>query len=107
VPVELELDLPDERLPRAVEAAAYFAAAEALTNVDRYADASEAQVCVAVSEGQLEVTVRDDGVGGAELGAGSGLQGLRDRVSALNGTLALDSRPGDGTRVIARLPVTS
>jgi PAS domain S-box-containing protein len=107
VPVELELELPVERLPRAVEAAAYFAAAEALTNVDRYADASEAQVCVAVAGGQLEVTVRDDGVGGAELGAGSGLQGLRDRVSALNGTLTVDSRPGDGTRVMARLPVTS
>jgi len=106
VPVELELDLPGERLPRAVEAAAYFAVAEALTNVDRYAQAGEAQVSVAVADGELEVTVGDDGVGGAALGAGSGLQGLRDRLAALDGTLAVESRAGEGTQVRARLPVT-
>src|SRR4051794_26546902 len=105
VPVELEIDLPGERLPTAVEAAAYFAASEALTNVERYAAASEAEVRVVQADGQLDVTIRDDGVGGAALGAGSGLEGLRDRVAALNGTLAIESVPGNGTQVRARLPV--
>ena len=104
VPVDLTTALPDERLPVGVEAAAYFAVSEALTNVARYAAASHAWVSVEAREGQLEVTIRDDGVGGADLGSGSGLQGLRDRVSALNGTLEIDSPPGSGTLLRARLP---
>jgi PAS domain S-box-containing protein len=104
VPVELATELPGERLPMAVEAAAYFVASEALTNVARYADASQAWVGVEERAGELEVTIRDDGCGGAELGAGSGLQGLRDRVSAMYGTLEIDSPPGAGTTVCARLP---
>ncbi len=104
VPVELATELPGERLPMAVEAAAYFVASEALTNVARYADASQAWVGVEERAGELEVTIRDDGCGGAELGAGSGLQGLRDRVSAMNGTLEIESPPGAGTTVCARLP---
>jgi PAS domain S-box-containing protein len=104
VPVELATELPGERLPMAVEAAAYFVASEALTNVARYAAASQAWVGVEERAGELEVTIRDDGCGGAELGAGSGLQGLRDRVSAMNGTLEIDSPPGAGTTVCARLP---
>jgi signal transduction histidine kinase len=104
VPVELATELPGERLPMAVEAAAYFVASEALTNVARYADANQAWVGVEERAGELEVTIRDDGCGGAELGAGSGLQGLRDRVSAMNGTLHIDSPPGAGTTVCARLP---
>src|SRR5215218_9170634 len=103
VPVELAAALPG-RLPMAVEAAAYFVASEALTNVARYADASQAWVGVEERAGELEVTIRDDGRGGAELGAGSGLQGLRDRVSAMNGTLEIESPPGAGTTVCARLP---
>src|SRR5829696_6331790 len=105
VPVELEMALPAERLPAGVEAAAYFAVSEALTNVARYAGASEARVRVAQDDGHLDVTVRDDGVGGAALGAGSGLEGLRDRLAALNGTLAIESVPGSGTRLHARLPL--
>src|SRR3954467_6956307 len=105
VPVEMEIAVPAERLPMPVEAAAYFAVSEALTNVARYAGASEARVRVAQVGEELEVSVRDDGVGGAALGAGSGLEGLRDRVAALNGTLAIESVPGNGTRVRARLPV--
>ena len=105
VPVELTTELPQEGLPMGVEAAAYFVVSEALTNVARYAEASHAWVSVMESEGQVEVAIRDDGVGGAELGAGSGLQGLRDRVAALNGTLEIDSPPGAGTRLQARLPV--
>ena len=103
VPVELATELPG-RLPMAVEAAAYFVASEALTNVARYAGASQAWVRVGERGGELEVTIRDDGCGGAALGAGSGLQGLRDRVSAMNGTLEIESPPGAGTTVCARLP---
>jgi signal transduction histidine kinase len=106
VPVELETALPDERLPMAVEAAAYFAVSEALTNVARYAEASQASVSVAKHDGHLDVTVDDDGVGGATLGAGSGLEGLRDRLAALNGTLDIESAPGEGTQLRARLPCT-
>ena len=104
VPVELDVALPEERLPMAIEAAAYFAVSEALTNVARYAKAS--QVCVSVEErdGHLIVTVRDDGVGGADPSAGSGLQGLRDRLAALDGSLEIDSLPGTGTQLRARLP---
>src|SRR4051812_41354434 len=105
VPVEMQIDVPPGRLPMAVEAAAYFAVSEALTNVARYAGASEARVSVVQADGQLDVTIRDDGVGGAALGAGSGLEGLRDRVAALNGTLAIESVPGNGTQVRARLPL--
>ena len=105
VPVEMEIDIPAERLPMAVEAAAYFAVSEALTNVARYAGASEARVRVAQVGEELEVSVRDDGMGGAALGAGSGLEGLRDRLAALNGTLAIESVPGRGTRLDARLPL--
>jgi PAS domain S-box-containing protein len=105
VPVELETALPEERLPMAVEAAAYFAVTEALTNVARYAQASRAHVRVEECDGKLDVAVVDDGVGGADPGAGSGLQGLRDRLAALSGTLEVDSRPGHGTQLRAQLPV--
>ncbi|HYH90085.1 MAG TPA: PAS domain-containing protein [Solirubrobacteraceae bacterium] len=104
VPVELETALPEERLPMAVEAGAYFVVSEALTNVDRYAEASRATVRVEERDGHLDVSVEDDGIGGADAAAGSGLQGLRDRLAALNGTLEIDSPPGHGTRLHARLP---
>ena len=104
VPVELDTDLPADPLPMAVEAAAYFAVSEALTNVARYAEASHASVRVALGEGSLDVRVRDDGIGGATPGSGSGLQGLRDRLAALDGTLEIDSPPGHGTTLRARLP---
>ena len=87
-----------------VEAAAYFAVSEALTNVARYAEASHASVRVALAEGSLDVIVQDDGVGGATPGSGTGLQGLRDRLAALDGTLEIDSPPGGGTTLRARLP---
>ena len=96
--------LPGERLPISIEAAAYFTVCEALTNVAKYAGASRAWVNVECRDGQLDVEVGDDGVGGADVGAGSGLQGLRDRIEAVNGTLDIDSRPGAGTVVTARLP---
>ena len=103
VPVEV-IDVPADRLPPATEATAYFTVAEALTNVAKYANASHATVRMAREDGVLEVEVRDDGVGGAQATAGSGLSGLADRVGAADGTLTVISPPGDGTVVRAELP---
>jgi signal transduction histidine kinase len=104
VPVRLTA-VPDERLPPAIETAAYYVVAEALTNVVKYAGASEATVAVKRDNGAAVVEVRDDGVGGADPGRGSGLQGLADRVAALDGSLVLDSPAGSGTRLRAEIPV--
>ena len=103
VPVTIEAD-GGERLPRAVEVAAYFVVSEALTNVAKYAGATEATVAVHRVNGRLTVEVGDDGVGGADVARGSGLRGLADRVAALDGTLTLDSPPGAGTRVHVEIP---
>jgi PAS domain S-box-containing protein len=105
VPVDLHVELPAARLPIAIEAAAYFTVCEALTNVAKYAQATHAWVTVERRDGQLHVEVGDDGTGGASLNSGSGLQGLRDRIAAANGTLEIDSRPAAGTILRARLPV--
>jgi signal transduction histidine kinase len=106
VPVELAA-LPQERLPPAVEAAAYFVVAESLTNVAKYARASHAQVRVERRDGAAYVEVRDDGAGGADLASGSGLRGLADRLAALDGRLRVDSPPGRGTLVRAEVPCAS
>lgn len=103
LPVELEAT-PAERLPHPVEAASYFVVAEALTNVARYARATHATVNVTRANGQVLVEVSDDGVGGADPASGSGLRGLLDRVSALGGTLEVESPPGSGTTVRATIP---
>ena len=103
-PVEV-VDPPGERFPAAVEATAYFTVAEALTNVAKYAQASHAVVRVACEDGDLVVEVRDDGVGGAAIGKGSGLSGLADRVGASDGTLSVESAAGAGTCVRAVLPL--
>jgi PAS domain S-box-containing protein len=105
VPVELRAEL-SERLAMRIEAAAYFTVAEALTNVAKYACANRAWVDVDQRDGYLRVEVGDDGAGGADPHPGSGLQGLRDRVAAVNGTLSIDSRPGAGTILRARLPIS-
>jgi len=94
----------DRRLDPAVEAAAYFLVAEALTNVSRYAHASSARVDVARDGEEIVVLVADDGVGGVDLDAGSGLRGLQDRLATVGGTLSIDSPPGAGTRLLARIP---
>jgi signal transduction histidine kinase len=99
------VEVPGDRLPEPVEAAAYFVIAEALTNVAKYANANAATVAVRRVNGHAEVEVRDDGVGGADPGRGSGLRGLADRVGALDGSLALDSPPGSGTTLRAEIPV--
>ena len=104
VPVEV-VAAPSERLPDQVEAAAYFVVSECLANIGKHAQASAATVSVTPQNGQLLVAVADDGVGGAALHGGSGLQGLEDRVGALSGTLAVESQPGHGTRVLATIPL--
>jgi signal transduction histidine kinase len=104
VPVELA-GTPRERLPPAVEAAAYFVIAEALTNVVKYANASQARVEVSRGNGHAIVEVADDGCGGADPDRGSGLRGLADRISALDGTLELRSPQGAGTLLRAEIPV--
>jgi signal transduction histidine kinase len=102
-PVEV-VESPDERLPDQVEAAAYFVVSECLANVDKHAEASSASVAVVARDGTLTVRVSDDGNGGAGLD-GSGLLGLRDRVGALRGTLAVQSPPRQGTLVTASIPL--
>jgi signal transduction histidine kinase len=97
--------VPERRLPPPVEAAAYFVVAEALTNVAKYAQAESARVDLAVEHGMLRAVVSDDGRGGADPMAGTGLRGLRDRVDALDGTLDVHSPPGEGTRLTAELPL--
>jgi signal transduction histidine kinase len=103
VPVELA-ELPEERLPEAVELAAYFVVAEALTNVAKYANASHATVEVARENGRLVVEVADDGVGGADPDNGTGLRGLADRIAVLEGRLEIDSERGRGTTIRAQIP---
>jgi signal transduction histidine kinase len=104
VPVDCRVRL-DQRLPERIEAAAYFTVAEAITNVGKYANATRAEVSVHLEGDELFVRVSDDGVGGADLGRGTGLRGLEDRLAAVGGTLILDSPAGGGTRLIAALPV--
>jgi PAS domain S-box-containing protein len=104
-PLRVELEIPDERYPTPVESAAYFVAAEALTNVAKYAHASWARITVTRTPPGVRLVVEDDGVGGAQRAAGGGLAGLGDRLAALDGDLAVDSPPGGGTRIRAEIPL--
>jgi signal transduction histidine kinase len=103
LPVSLD-EMPVERLPAPVEAAAYFVVAEALTNVTKYAKASQADVRIARNGGYAVIEVHDDGVGGADPATGTGLRGLADRLAALDGRLEVHSPPGEGTTVRAEVP---
>jgi PAS domain S-box-containing protein len=102
-PVDVEVAL-DDRLPAPVEAAAYYVVSEALTNVTKYADASDVRVHVFRDDGRAHVEVRDDGCGGAQEDNGTGLRGLADRVEALGGALWINSPPGEGTTLLAEIP---
>ena len=104
VPVQLQVGM-EERLPERVEVTAYYVVAEALTNVAKHADASVVQVDVDRDDGLVRLDIRDDGVGGADPGRGSGLVGLKDRVAATGGILRVESRPGQGTSLLAELPI--
>jgi signal transduction histidine kinase len=104
-PLPVELNKEDhERLPEAIELAAYFVVAEALTNVAKYAGATHAKVNVARDNGRLVVEVADDGVGGADPAGGTGLRGLADRLAVIEGRLEVHSPPGRGTTIRARIP---
>jgi signal transduction histidine kinase len=103
LPVEVG-EMPDGRLPEPVEAAAYYVVAESLTNVVRYAEASRAQVDISQTGGIVRIRIADDGVGGADPSQGSGLNGLADRIAALDGSLALNSPMGGGTVVEVVIP---
>jgi signal transduction histidine kinase len=103
VRVNVDLD-GSERLPTQVEAAAYYLVAESLTNVAKYADASAVAVRIRRENGSAIVEIVDDGVGGADPERGSGLRGLIDRIEALDGTLLVQSTPGEGTRLRASIP---
>ncbi len=105
-PLDVTYDVAlTERLPAPVEAAAYFVIAEGLTNVVRYAETRRASVAVRRVNGEVEVVVADDGVGGASIDGGTGLRGLIDRLAVLDGSLELESAPGAGTRLQARIPI--
>jgi signal transduction histidine kinase len=104
VPVEVT-GSPRERLPDEVEAAVYFVVSECLANVGKHAQASVATVSVRVEGNALVVEVSDDGAGGADAENGSGIQGLRDRVGSLGGRLGIESPAGNGTRVVATIPL--
>jgi signal transduction histidine kinase len=104
-PFPVELEAPDERFPSAVEVAVYFMVSEALTNAAKYAATGAVRVTVTRRRDRLVAEVADDGSGGADPAAGSGLRGLRDRVDALGGRLAIGSPRGRGTVVRAELPL--
>jgi signal transduction histidine kinase len=104
VPVDVS-GVPEEPLPRPVEAAVYFVTAEALTNVAKYARAEGASVNLAVDDGSVLLQITDDGVGGADTSGGTGLSGLCDRVEALDGTIDIESPPGGGTAVRVQIPL--
>lgn len=103
VPVAVAADLPG-RLPAPVESAAYFAVAEVLTNVAKHADATSARVRLGYADGRLQLTVSDDGRGGAAVTPDGGLRGMQRRLGALDGTLDVTSPPGGPTVVIMEIP---
>ena len=106
-PVWIEFDeLPADRADATVEATAYYVVLEAVTNAQRHANASRIRIGVAARPPMLHVTVEDDGVGGAVINGGSGLQGLVDRVEAVGGTFGLQTAPWGGTRVEASIPMS-
>jgi PAS domain S-box-containing protein len=104
LPVDVECTVA-ERLPPAVEIAAYYVVSEALTNMARHARATRGSVRLSCAGGGLWVQVTDDGVGGADPGGGSGLHGLRDRIDALDGSIEVSSTPGRGTTISVRIPI--
>ena len=104
VPVELHAAV-DGELPEPVEVASYYLVSEALTNAAKHARASVLQVDAETDDGVVRLSVTDNGVGGADPEAGSGLVGLRDRVEALGGDLRISSAPGHGTAVRATIPI--
>jgi signal transduction histidine kinase len=105
-PIPVELDIRVEpRLPERVEVAAYYVTSEALTNAAKHAQASTVRVHLQRRDSRLDLSISDNGVGGADPGRGSGLIGLADRVAALGGTISVVSPAGEGTSLRVRVPV--
>jgi signal transduction histidine kinase len=104
IPVELEYRAQNRTRER-IEVAAYYVVSEALTNTTKHARASYAQVTVEQRDAMLCLSIRDDGIGGADPAGGTGLIGMRDRVQALDGSIEINSRPGDGTAIVVELPL--
>jgi signal transduction histidine kinase len=104
IPVDLDVTT-DARFPEPIEVAAYYVASEALANATKHAQASRVEVSLAPRNGRALLSIRDDGVGGADPARGSGLVGLTDRVEALGGSIRVRSRRGDGTHITAELPL--
>ena len=103
----VQLDVPDLALSERVALAAYFVVSESLTNTVRYAGANTARVRAGIADGTLRVEISDDGVGGADPTAGTGLRGLADRVQVLSGSLDVVSPRGAGTRITATIPLAT
>ncbi|SHN47200.1 Histidine kinase [Cryptosporangium aurantiacum] len=106
-PVDARIEVPPGPLPAEAESTAYYVVAEGLTNVARHAEADQVHLVVGVAEGRLRVEISDDGRGGADPSAGTGLDGLRSRVERGGGTVSIDSPPNAGTRLVAVLPCAS
>jgi PAS domain S-box-containing protein len=106
VPVDLDVQV-DQRLPDPVEVGAYYVVAEALTNAAKHAQASGVEVCAKATDALLRLVIRDDGIGGAARGKGSGLTGLVDRVEALGGKMTIQSEPGNGTSLLVNIPIAA
>jgi signal transduction histidine kinase len=104
VPVRLDVRTTD-RVPEKVEATAYYIVSEALTNAAKHANATMVHVGVDTTDGVVRLAVRDEGAGGADPARGSGLLGLRDRVHAAGGTITVHSPIGEGTELLAELPL--
>jgi signal transduction histidine kinase len=104
IPVEMDVRI-DGRLPETVEVGAYYVVSEMLTNAAKHSSASVVEVTADAADGTLRMSVRDDGIGGADPKRGSGLVGLKDRIEALGGTFSIHSPMGGGTTVTCELPV--
>jgi signal transduction histidine kinase len=106
LPIPIDITAPDQRLPDGLEATVFYIVSEALTNVVKHAEASNASVTISVTEDTVRFEVIDNGRGGADPATGSGILGLRDRAEAAGGTLFVVSPPGRGTVVTAQLPLS-
>jgi PAS domain S-box-containing protein len=106
LPIEVDISVPEVRLPENIEATVYYIVLEALTNVARHAEATIAKVTIQLDEDVLRLEIKDDGRGGADPASGTGILGLRDRAEAVGGTLFVISPPGKGTLVTAQLPLS-
>jgi signal transduction histidine kinase len=106
IPIDIDVSLHD-RLPAPIEAAAYYIASEALTNVSKHAQANVIRLIASYNAGVLTLEICDDGIGGVDAGRGSGILGLTDRAEALGGTISIASPPRGGTTLTVRLPDTT